>query len=72
MKLKRYRIAVEATVCFDIDAESEREALEQAQAAVMEASWLDGEGVDGLDNARAYLGPPTPPQPVTIQDEYEL
>ena len=70
--MNRYRIAVEATVSFDIDAESEREALEQAQAAVMEASWLDGEGVDGLDNARAYLGDPRRPQPVTIQDEYEL
>ena len=70
--MKRYRMNVEAMVCFDIDAESEAEALEQAQAAVVEASWVDGQGVDGLDNARAYLGDPRRPQPIAIQDEYEL
>jgi len=68
----RYRIAVDASVCFDIDAESEEEALEKAQVAVVEARWWDGQGVDALrefGDAIAYLGDP---KTIEVQDEYEL
>jgi len=57
--MKLYRMAVDAVVCFDISAESEAEARQKAEAAVALAGGDQEDELDGLKDAKAYLGGPS-------------
>jgi hypothetical protein len=50
----RYRMTMEAIVCFDIEAGSEDEARQNAEDAVALARCNETE-LDGLDNPRTYF-----------------
>jgi hypothetical protein len=59
--MKSYRWAVDASVCFSIQAETEEEALAKAKALVGECcEGLDVETEDSLD-MRVYFSEGTPP-----------
>ncbi len=63
----RYRMAADASICFDIVAADEEEAHKKAKA-VIDVAWGTDDEMLPLDHGRAYFNHDAE---ATIEDEYE-
>ncbi len=52
--MRRYRMNADASVCFDIMAESDEEAIAKAKATMVLSAEFDDE-TEGLEDVRTYL-----------------